>query len=1135
MSLWKIPIPDDDDFFEELCCEIWKRIWNTDDVEIFGRNGQTQDGVDIYYDSEEKIYGIQCKCVTDLTKRKITEEIEKAKKFKPNLDSYIIATTVKRDTHLSKHVLKKSKENKENCLFDIRIKFWDDILFELKKSTNSDILKNFFPEFYRDEIHVSKILDDAFDYFKKENYHDAEVILNSLKENTSELSKDNRYKHIILNAKFHELCYQYKEAGKLFIESYDYSCEDLHAKFYKALGLFYIGNHEASEKLCFKIIEKDSLNDDAISLLILMGSDFLIPKRLENSSKILYNKGIVEFKRNHYQEAYELFKKSINNDTIKSLVCTTARFMIFRNSDNFPINLSPKKLKKMESIYQKNLDKFPDNILKYHKDSFYNLLSINSLNENWKSLSENIEKGIELGFDDENFIYLHGSLLSGLGKNEEAIDKIKEFIYSNEQFSRLYVKILIDMDETDLLIDFCETKIKQLNETSEDFFFYMEFLLKTFLKKGLKDEADTLVNNIETDFYKNLFKAQIIDDSDERIKLLYKCLNDIGNVHFIFKFKLSKYFMAENNFKIPISIFEKYLDIHEYSLYLEDLIYCYYVEGEYKKLIRICEDFIKKGEYYRYLFEFEIKCFIKINDYEKVKKLINLYSKKHEKSKFMKFIEARINIIQGNYEKLDLFLKETPNFREIGFELSKEFYYLNYLKNSCSPKLLDILFNIRLVFKNSVNIHEWFVQEIIRLNLDFIEPLKIDYDMGILINFDGIEKWIYVTDDIEYNLNINQFNYIEEIINHEVGDEIHLENGFEIKILKIVNKYQYAFQKSFSTLEFSKTNNVHPYKFNDIKDSLDLISKFSSNKSKLINKLSDTYKNKQMPMILFSSFSNMDIVDTYNFLRTLGLKSFSNNENYLDINKQLVLDISCLMTCYSLGILELVKENYVLSTSYSVLLILKELFIIVRTDLSRESFSVIEENGEYFRVDNNYENKFKTIDTLIKFIEKNCELIPSYKLFELNSKQKEIINILDESYITEPVLIAMDNKILVSDDLPEKLLISQDFNIESCGSLTLIKDMHSKRAINREEYDNLIIKLFLLNFNNVPLTSEMIYKSIKNENLNVVFKLLINFNKYPNDNFKKICNELLKKLDETDATEYICRILLLNTLSLMNK
>ena len=30
-------------------------------------------------------------------------------------------------------------------------------------------------------------------------------------------------------------------------------------------------------------------------------------------------------------------------------------------------------------------------------------------------------------------------------------------------------------------------------------------------------------------------------------------------------------------------------------------------------------------------------------------------------------------------------------------------------------------------------------------------------------------------------------------------------------------------------------------------------------------------------------------------------------------------------------------------------------------------------------------------------------------------------------------------------------------------------------------------------------------------------------------------NELLKKLDETDATEYICRILLLNTLSLMNK
>lgn len=80
---------------------------------------------------------------------------------------------------------------------------------------------------------MSNILYDAFNYFEKEKYHDAEVILNSLKENITELSKDNRYKCTILNAKFHELCYQYKQAGKFFIESYDYSSEDLNAKFTK--------------------------------------------------------------------------------------------------------------------------------------------------------------------------------------------------------------------------------------------------------------------------------------------------------------------------------------------------------------------------------------------------------------------------------------------------------------------------------------------------------------------------------------------------------------------------------------------------------------------------------------------------------------------------------------------------------------------------------------------------------------------------------------------------------------------------------------------------------------------------------------------------------------------------------------
>ena len=147
---------------------------------------------------------------------------------------------------------------------------------------------------------------------------------------------------------------------------------------------------------------------------------------------------------------------------------------------------------------------------------------------------------------------------------------------------------------------------------------------------------------------------------------------------------------------------------------------------EYKKVIQICEKFIEKGELNRFLFEFEMKCYTKINDFDKVLELINLYGTKHEKTYFMEFLEARINLIQGNYEDLDSFLNKSVDFKELGWSLSKEFYNLFYLRNSTSPKLLEFLFEIRRIYKNHVYAHEWFIIEMLRLNLDFVNPLKID-------------------------------------------------------------------------------------------------------------------------------------------------------------------------------------------------------------------------------------------------------------------------------------------------------------------------------------------------------------------------------------------------------------------------
>ena len=79
--------------FEKLCKLLWGEIWNCEDsIKRHGRQGQNQQGVDVYAYVEKYggYCGIQCKGKDDYTKSELTEneidnEIKKALTFEPEL------------------------------------------------------------------------------------------------------------------------------------------------------------------------------------------------------------------------------------------------------------------------------------------------------------------------------------------------------------------------------------------------------------------------------------------------------------------------------------------------------------------------------------------------------------------------------------------------------------------------------------------------------------------------------------------------------------------------------------------------------------------------------------------------------------------------------------------------------------------------------------------------------------------------------------------------------------------------------------------------------------------------------------------------------------------------------------------
>lgn len=130
-----IPKPVNWQDFESLCKKLYGEIWQCQStISKNGRNGQSQNGVDIYGipKGENEYFGIQCKgkddyAKTELTEAEIDNEIENAKKFQPKLKQFIIATTGNKDAKIEEFVRKKNVDSRANGGFEIVVRHWEDL------------------------------------------------------------------------------------------------------------------------------------------------------------------------------------------------------------------------------------------------------------------------------------------------------------------------------------------------------------------------------------------------------------------------------------------------------------------------------------------------------------------------------------------------------------------------------------------------------------------------------------------------------------------------------------------------------------------------------------------------------------------------------------------------------------------------------------------------------------------------------------------------------------------------------------------------------------------------------------------------------------------------------------------------
>ena len=144
----RLPPPTSWDEFEDVCKSSFSLRWANPNLARHGRQGQKQDGVDIYgVDSLQNFVGIQCKnTISTISQQLIESEILKAEKYTPKLAALYIATTAERDVHIQAFARKLSEERRAQNKFQVDVVFWPDIVHDL--SSENAVIRQHFPQYF---------------------------------------------------------------------------------------------------------------------------------------------------------------------------------------------------------------------------------------------------------------------------------------------------------------------------------------------------------------------------------------------------------------------------------------------------------------------------------------------------------------------------------------------------------------------------------------------------------------------------------------------------------------------------------------------------------------------------------------------------------------------------------------------------------------------------------------------------------------------------------------------------------------------------------------------------------------------------------------------------------------------------
>lgn len=210
----EIPKIENDIQFELLTRDLFNIDSNYANVNLHGRSGQKQDGVDVYArkisNPNSNWTGVQCKVRStnrSFTKKELQDEVDNALKFNPSLSEYYLFTTLSRDATTQNFVREINDSLSQENGFTFEVLFWEDISEKLKEEENYDVYFRHYHKYFADNKvlghSIGKLLNLELQFDEEPDTH-LELIVGKIPSYGNDKYNVNYYRNTYYIVNLHD-------------------------------------------------------------------------------------------------------------------------------------------------------------------------------------------------------------------------------------------------------------------------------------------------------------------------------------------------------------------------------------------------------------------------------------------------------------------------------------------------------------------------------------------------------------------------------------------------------------------------------------------------------------------------------------------------------------------------------------------------------------------------------------------------------------------------------------------------------------------------------------------------------------------------------------------------------------------